>query len=250
MDNTQKFLIDRSSWRLGWCLVETIRKVVDSIDAVLVRFTGIGRRLMPRLRMAAVLPAVLGAHVALLFFLHDTGTRKESKNTVRGGPVLLVEIAAADVRIASASISRESMPKQPTTEGKRSAAVVGATTTLAGTKRQAPVAMSSEELTMYQDVVEPSHADDGTIEVLPPLQLDRETVRKAIQKNQQEMAWGRFPSKEGGSPARLGSDAALSAGISAAARGDCARGEFFGGGLGLLSIPFLAAEALRGHCAK
>jgi hypothetical protein len=36
--------------------------------------------------------------------------------------------------------------------------------------------------------------------------------------------------------------------VAAAAKGDCLKGEFFGGGMGLLSAPFLAAAAATGHC--
>jgi hypothetical protein len=34
----------------------------------------------------------------------------------------------------------------------------------------------------------------------------------------------------------------------ATARGDCLKGEYAGGGMGLLSLPFLAVAAARGKC--
>ena len=34
------------------------------------------------------------------------------------------------------------------------------------------------------------------------------------------------------------------------ARGDCLKGEYLGGGMGLLSLPFLAAAALREQCRR
>jgi hypothetical protein len=42
----------------------------------------------------------------------------------------------------------------------------------------------------------------------------------------------------------------LSAAAAAAAQGDCVKGEFAGGGMGVLSLPFLALAVARGACAK
>lgn len=42
----------------------------------------------------------------------------------------------------------------------------------------------------------------------------------------------------------------LSAATAAAGHGDCAKGEFAGGGMGLLSLPFLAAAAISGQCGR
>jgi hypothetical protein len=36
--------------------------------------------------------------------------------------------------------------------------------------------------------------------------------------------------------------------VAAAAKGDCMRGEFVGGGMGILSAPFLAAAVLMDNC--
>lgn len=45
-------------------------------------------------------------------------------------------------------------------------------------------------------------------------------------------------------------DQELSQGLAQAAKGDCAKGEFTGGNMGLLSAPFLAAAVLNGDCAR
>jgi hypothetical protein len=42
----------------------------------------------------------------------------------------------------------------------------------------------------------------------------------------------------------------LAAAAGGAAKGDCLKGEFAGGGMGLLSLPFLAVAAATGQCAK
>jgi len=42
----------------------------------------------------------------------------------------------------------------------------------------------------------------------------------------------------------------LSQSVASAQKGDCAKGEFFGGGAGLLSLPFLAAAEALGKCSS
>ena len=43
---------------------------------------------------------------------------------------------------------------------------------------------------------------------------------------------------------------ALASAMRGAAHGDCMKGEFKGGGMGLLSLPMLAAAALQGECSR
>lgn len=42
----------------------------------------------------------------------------------------------------------------------------------------------------------------------------------------------------------------LASGMREAVQGDCMKGEFKGGGMGLLSLPMLAAAALKGECSR
>lgn len=42
----------------------------------------------------------------------------------------------------------------------------------------------------------------------------------------------------------------LASGVREAAQGDCMKGAFKGGGMGLLSLPMLAAAALKGECSR
>jgi hypothetical protein len=54
----------------------------------------------------------------------------------------------------------------------------------------------------------------------------------------------------GGEPARTTAQERLGNDVKAAGRGDCAKGEYAGAGMGLLSLPFLVAAAARGACAQ
>ncbi|HET7866905.1 MAG TPA: hypothetical protein VFL86_21095 [Burkholderiaceae bacterium] len=104
----------------------------------------------------------------------------------------------------------------------------------------------------------PSTAPDGTpqadapIAAAPPASaplLDSPASRRAIRElarekpitEQAALASDTTPTAPG---ARLGER------IREAGKGDCAKGEYFGGGMGLLSLPFLAAAAIRDQCAQ
>jgi len=79
-----------------------------------------------------------------------------------------------------------------------------------------------------------------------PLRLDAETTRLAVR----DVA--RHPSVAGMAnlaDPRATSGERLTAGVDAAKKGDCAKGEFLGSGAGLLSLPFLAAAAALGKCS-
>ncbi|WP_162846515.1 hypothetical protein [Corticibacter populi] len=51
-------------------------------------------------------------------------------------------------------------------------------------------------------------------------------------------------------PAVNRTDQRLGQAIAQSAKGDCAKGEYQGSGMGLLSAPFLVAAAVNGDCAR
>jgi hypothetical protein len=77
-----------------------------------------------------------------------------------------------------------------------------------------------------------------------PLQLDSPAIRRAIRDA------ARGPSMADLGDAGPGVDRKLGEAIAAGARGDCLKGEYVGGGMGLLSLPFLAIAKLRDQCSK
>ena len=92
----------------------------------------------------------------------------------------------------------------------------------------------------------PAAAAPASVPSSAPLRLDAEAMRLAVR----DVA--RHPSVAG--LANLADPQAtagerLTAGVDAAKKGDCSKGEFLGGGGGLLSLPFLAAAAALGKCS-
>ncbi len=82
---------------------------------------------------------------------------------------------------------------------------------------------------------------------VPRLALDPEATRLAIR----DVA--RHPSVSGlarAAEAAPGANERLAQGLAAAQKGDCSKGEYVGGGAGLLSIPFLVAAEALGHCSS
>lgn len=84
----------------------------------------------------------------------------------------------------------------------------------------------------------------------PPLILHSESTRRALRDIGRERSFAERAAEDlDGSP-RSGFDSRLGAGVAGAARGDCRKGEFKGGGMGLLSLPALALAATTGECAR
>ena len=86
-------------------------------------------------------------------------------------------------------------------------------------------------------------------EPLPSL-LDTEATRRAIRASGHTRSLGEQLAESREEPARTSANERLANGVRGAGKGDCMKGEFAGAGMGLLSLPFLAAAAVGGHCAK
>jgi hypothetical protein len=92
---------------------------------------------------------------------------------------------------------------------------------------------------------EPAASQPATAEA-PPSLLDGDATRRAIRTSARDPGLAAQAGRTG--PAVATPDQRLGSGIAQGARGDCLKGEYFGGGAGLLSLPFLAAAALRDQC--
>ncbi|MBE2244701.1 MAG: hypothetical protein IAE86_18240 [Burkholderiaceae bacterium] len=79
-----------------------------------------------------------------------------------------------------------------------------------------------------------------------PSILDSAATRQAIIDAARAPSLAALP----GTTQPVGQTQRLGSAIAAGARGDCDKGEYAGGGMGLLSLPFWAAAKLRGDCSR
>jgi hypothetical protein len=82
----------------------------------------------------------------------------------------------------------------------------------------------------------------------PPLLLDTDATRRAIRQAARAPSIGERAAVAGAEPRPLRPEEQLGRQIEHSARGDCLKGEYFGGGAGLLSLPFLAAAVVGDKC--
>jgi hypothetical protein len=85
---------------------------------------------------------------------------------------------------------------------------------------------------------------------LPPPLLDTEATRRAIRELARVKPMSELGAEAGGEPRRLSEEERLGREIARAGKGECLRGEYFGGGGGLLSLPFWIAAELRDKCRR
>ena len=195
-----------------------------------------------RLRLAVAL-AVLAAHLALLaWWLHaDRMPRLEPGATARVAvrlialPLLVPPVVPPpreatrpthtrpDARDAVARRRAVAAPPRPTQDLPAPATVPQAITL-------APP---------------PAPASQAVAEPAPSL-MDGEATRRAIRAAAHAPGLAAQAGRQG--PAAQTPDERLGAEVQRSARGDCLKGEYAGGGMGLFSLPFLAAAALRDRC--
>ena len=83
-----------------------------------------------------------------------------------------------------------------------------------------------------------------------PSLMDTEATRRAIRASARQPSLTDQLARARDEPRRASVDERLGAAVRGAAKGDCMKGEFPGAGMGLLSLPFLAAALSSGNCAK
>ena len=85
----------------------------------------------------------------------------------------------------------------------------------------------------------------------PTLSLrDTDATRRAIRDAARTASIGDRAAQASDEPRTLAPDQRLGREVARAARGDCLKGEYLGGGMGLLSLPFLVAAELRDKCRR
>jgi type IV secretory pathway VirB10-like protein len=79
---------------------------------------------------------------------------------------------------------------------------------------------------------------------------DTDATRRAIRDAARTASIVDRAAQASDEPRKLAPDQRLGQEVARAARGDCLKGEYLGGGMGLLSLPFLVAAELRDKCRR
>jgi hypothetical protein len=110
-------------------------------------------------------------------------------------------------------------------------------------------AITPQAITTQAIALEPAASQAATVEpaATEPL-LDSEATRRALRASARDPGLAARAGRFGAAP--LTPDERLGAEVQKGARGDCLKGEYVGGGMGLLSLPFLAIAKLRDQCSK
>ena len=196
-------------------------------------------------RRIVALPCVLVLHLALLWLLRGASIPPAP----RGAPAaaeqrLLLRMIPA--RVAHAPISqttaqgpvRAYVPKPARLQVRAAAAV----------RRTASSPSEHDEAGVPAPAVPaqaPASASAGT-----PSLLDTEATRRAIRASARAPSLTEQLARAREEPHRAGTQERLGEAVKSSGKGDCLKGEYAGAGMGLLSLPFLAAASLRGDCAQ
>ena len=190
-----------------------------------------------RSRMVAA-AIVVAAHLVLLIAWTQDAVRWPGHAAPPRISVRLIAAAppAAPQRPADAPMARPAreasrrMQAAPRAEGLRPEAIAPQAITIT----IAPDAAASQAAAVQPAATEPL--------------LDSEATRRALRASARDPGLAARAGRIG--PAPLAPDERLGAEVQKSARGDCLKGEYLGGGMGLLSLPFLAAAALREQCRR
>lgn len=181
--------------------------------------------------------AVLALHGALIAALSRSGTMPRAtppatRISLRMIPLTLPRAAEVAPPAAAAPLTARAAPRHrsPTAASMNEP------------RPTTPTVITSAAITLPEPA---ASAPDA----LPSL-LDTEATRRAIRASARTPSLGDPMAKAHDEPARQSAAGRLAHGVRDAGKGDCSKGEYAGAGMGLLSLPFLAAAALSGNCAK
>ena len=193
----------------------------------------------PALARQRVVPTVLGVitlHVVLIALLNASGGWR----TRLAAPP--PPDARVNVRLILAPVVPPIAPsiapaRIDTPAPRRAQAAPGVAPEVESITPAAPITVSAPR-------AEPAASASDT-----PL-LETDATRRAIRASARATSLTDQLAHSREEPARVSAQQRLGADIRDAGRGDCLKGEYLGAGAGLLSLPFLAAAAGLGHCAK
>ena len=191
-------------------------------------------RFSPDRRIVPTLAGVLAVHVALMALL--TGTRTAPRRD------------AAPPRVTLRLISTALPPRPASPTDAAAARPVARTAASARARQPTPMSDRDSRATAATTAIA---AEPGASapELLPSL-MESDATRRAIRASARTPSLSDQLAQSRQEPHQPSATDRLAIGVREAGKGDCAKGEYAGAGMGLLSLPFLAAAAVSGNCAK
>lgn len=189
-------------------------------------------------RRALLMLVVLGLHLALLSLLQHSGSGLSAPT--RAAPGAQTQRLSIPLRLLPLPAVREPRPQPPAAAPPRAAGPTARSSPppAAPTAQTAPAAAATPALAEATAQAEPPASGP-----LPRL-LDSEATRRALRQSALETPTGPQQALAENSQQRL------ERGVKGSANGDCLKGEFMGGGMGLLSAPFWLLAEARGKCSR
>lgn len=207
-----------------------------------------GSRISPSAPRPWVVVGVLALHLLLLWSWREATRRPAAPVPRLASAMSLRWVAEARIVPAAASRPAGASPGAATAGPRRSR---GAKARMAPAPHEdaqpaptGPPPLQPGGITQG----EPSEAEPAVAAASAPL-LDSAASRRAIR----ELARQRPLTEQAAlasATTRPAPGARLGERIRDAGKGDCAKGEYFGAGMGLLSLPFLVAATVRDDCAQ
>mgnify|MGYP003593149805 CR=1 FL=1 len=159
--------------------------------------------------------------------------------------------AAARIAVRLLPLPPSAAPPAPRSEPAATTRERTARPRPAAARPRDPAALLAEPQAPAAIGIAPLPADAPASQALaepPPSLMDGEATRRAIRAAAREPGLAAQAGRQG--PALRTPDERLGDQVQRSAKGDCLKGEYLGGGMGLLSLPFLAAAALRDQCRR
>jgi hypothetical protein len=198
-------------------------------------------------RRTAALLVVIAIHVGLYLLLRDSaGWQRVREVGVMPQTRLTVRLIAAPTPKLRASPA----VGEPGASAEVTAATRARPRMARATRREPDSSPAAESITPPTNEEAVATTPAASAPPSLPSIMDSEATRRAIRASARAPSLTDQLAQSREEPARLDAQARLARSVKEAGRGDCLKGEFAGAGMGLLSLPFLAAAAAAGNCAK
>jgi hypothetical protein len=202
-----------------------------------------------RLQRLAVLLAVAGVHGWLLFGGRPPAPRLPVESAAARITVRLVadRPLPAAARPGASTVRSPSVPPPRATPARR---VPAAAISRPADSPSVP-ALPVDTAVDAREVPPPALTAATAASAAPQERLiDTAATRGALRKLAREVPVAEQAALASSAPPVQTAEQRLAQDIAQAGKGDCAKGEYAGAGMGVLSLPFLVAAKLRDQCAK